>query len=168
MAIHRPRAAIRVIGPSIAYIPLTKGFHSLVDADKVDELTVCCWFADMRDNGRIYARGQFGKKRIAMHRKVLGNDSPETDHINGNGLDNRKANLRPASHSQNQFNCRVHSRNTSGFKGVTKATGKKPWIANIGISGRIQHLGSFSTPEEAHEAYCTAAREAAGEFYRAS
>ena len=91
-------------------------------------------------------------------------DKSVVDHINGNGLDNRKANLRIASATENGRNRRRHSNNTSGFKGVKKDKGR--WVANIGGSKNRIRLGSFETPEEAHAAYCEAANRLHGEFAR--
>src|SRR5690606_6128392 len=88
------------------------------------------------------------------------------DHINGNGLDNRRANLREAEHRQNLMNQRRPRHNTSGFKGVTlnKRTGK--WEAQILPQGRHIRLGSFEDPEEAARAYDAAALLHFGEFAR--
>jgi len=91
----------------------------------------------------------------------------QIDHINGNKNDNRFANLRPATNSQNACNRTVSSRNTSGFKGVSFSGKKQAWKADIRINGATQHLGYFPTAELAHMAYCKAAAELHGEFARA-
>lgn len=81
-----------------------------------------------------------------------------------NALDNRRANLRLATKSQNQMNRRIQRNNTSGFKGVHlfKRTGK--FRAYIMVQGKEKHLGYFATAEEAHVAYVKAAVEIHGEF----
>lgn len=78
------------------------------------------------------------------------------DHINGDGTDNRIANLRTCSYGGNQQNRTVQRNNKSGLLGVCwhKASGK--WHAQIHLKGFRHHLGLFSTKEEAHEAYLTA------------
>ena len=90
----------------------------------------------------------------------------QIDHINGIINDNRIANLRECSNSENNFNVGIMRTNTSGFKGVSwhKASGN--WRAQINIDGRIMRLGGFATAELASEAYQTKAREFHGEFYR--
>lgn len=88
----------------------------------------------------------------------------ELDHINCNRTDNRMANLREATHSENVKNTPMRKTNTSGYKGVTwhKHTGK--WAAQIKVNSKHIHLGIFDTPEEAHAAYCEAAKKYHGLF----
>lgn len=86
------------------------------------------------------------------------------DHADGDGLNNRFANLRLALPSQNNFNQRKRADNTSGYKGVSKHRNK--WRAEINAYGTYRHLGTFDTPELAHMAYCKAAAELHGEFAR--
>lgn len=88
----------------------------------------------------------------------------ELDHINGQRGDNRIANLREATSVQNHANMRLHSRNTSGFKGVSWRG--NCWRATISHRNKAVHLGNFATPEEAHAAYCAKAKELFGEFAR--
>lgn len=88
----------------------------------------------------------------------------QVDHINRNKSDNRWANLRLATHGQNHSNSVRPSNNTTGFKGVGKKGGK--WYAQIVFNKKHKHLGTFSTPEAAHAAYCAAAHEVFGEFAR--
>lgn len=111
----------------------------------------------------IYARtkGVPGQPSISMHRLLL--DAPfdmDVDHINGNGLDNRRENIRLATTSQNCMN--RHARLVA-YKGVTQSS-KTTWRAKIKVNGRPIYLGSFSTPEEAALAYADAADETFGEF----
>ena len=86
------------------------------------------------------------------------------DHINGDGLDNRIANLRECTPSQNMYNMRLRANNTSGFKGVypTKKSGR--FAAQIKRNGKNKYLGTFDSAQEAHTAYCEAADELHGEF----
>ena len=88
----------------------------------------------------------------------------QIDHINGNGLDNRIANLREATNAQNQQNKLRASNNRSGFKGVRFHTQTGKYRAQITRNGKTAHLGLFDCPKEAHKAYCEAADDLHGEF----
>jgi hypothetical protein len=110
-------------------------------------------------------------KALLMHRvimtRVIGcplERHEQVDHWNLNGLDNRRENLRIATQSQNNANKGLLSNNTSGFKGVYKK-GRR-FAAIIWSNKKEIWLGSYLTPEEAHAAYCKAAREYFGEFAR--
>jgi hypothetical protein len=84
---------------------------------------------------------------------------PTVDHINGDKSDNRWANLRRASHAEQQQNLGIGKLNTSGYVGVHKHADTNKWCAQImGPAGR-KHLGLFDTPEAAHEAYVAAKKE---------
>lgn len=81
------------------------------------------------------------------------------DHRNGIKTDNRFKNLRPCTQSQNAGNSRLHSHNTSGFRGVSKSAKSGLWHAQIKINGKQTYLGRFETPEAAARCYDTAARK---------
>jgi hypothetical protein len=92
----------------------------------------------------------------------------DLDHANGVRTDNRIANLRLATRSQNAANRRCSRRNiSSGFKGVHFEPQTGQYRARIGKHGKSQHLGLFRTAADAHAAYCAAAREVHGAFWRA-
>lgn len=90
------------------------------------------------------------------------------DHINGNRSDNRFANLRAATSRENARNSRMRANNACGYKGVHYKKQLNKFVAQIHVDGRVYHLGVFGTAEEAHAAYCKAAREHFGEFARAA
>lgn len=90
----------------------------------------------------------------------------DLDHINGNRSDNRIANLRPASRSQNNANAKLRSDNKSGSKGVSWDAGRNRWHAQIRAHGKQHHLGRFHSKEEAQAAYATAAKRMFGEYAR--
>lgn len=87
------------------------------------------------------------------------------DHINHNGLDNRKANLRPATRAQNSYNRKKYANNSySKYKGVSfKKKGQK-WSAQISINNKMKFLGYFHREKDAAKAYDAAARKLHGEF----
>jgi hypothetical protein len=90
----------------------------------------------------------------------------EIDHINLDKSDNRWGNLREASKSLNHGNMPKSKRNTSGLKGAFWHVSKLRWYSSITQNGKSQHLGCFSTPEDAHAAYAIAAEKLFGEFAR--
>ena len=156
------------VGTWVKEIKLKSGQVALIDAEDFEKVEPYNWYYNHSSPRLEYA---FGRKKnssvskIPMHRLIL--DFPEDksiDHINGNGLDNRKENLRICSHKMNMANQRVRSNNKSGFKGVHKQ-GEK-WVASICSNYKINYLGIFNTPEEAASVYNNKAKELFGEFAR--
>lgn len=154
----------------MAEIQTSNGFVVLVDDADLPLVGESGWFADEPRPGRTrYARKWLtlddGRKaRLRMHKLITG--FPQTDHINGNGLDNRRANLRPATGSQNAMNRGMRSDNTSGFKGVTWDRKNQWWRVRIWVDGRNLVVGRFADPVEAAHAYDEAARIHFGEYAR--
>ncbi len=148
-------------------IQLTRGRVALVDDEDYERLNQYNWH--IKDcGGCLYAATHLPQtnKLQFMHRMIL--DIPKgkvPDHINSNGLDNRKSNLRICSKAENQHNQKIHSEaKSSQFKGVylDKRWGK--WIARIGINGKQIYLGSFNNERIAASAYDMAAKKHYGEF----
>lgn len=158
---------IRIEG-NVAYVPLTKGYEAIIDADDVPLVEGYTWKAFV-DKRRVYATTEIGGRKnktgIRMHRLIMGAPKGvDVDHIDHNGINNRRANMRLCTRSENLQNQRKRLDNTSGFKGVNyyKRTGR--WRAYIMRDSKEQHLGYFDTPEEAHSAYCKASKEIHGEY----
>lgn len=138
-------------------IPLTKGYAAIVDPEDYERLSAFNWCAKIKDGGkRIYAVRslyRYGKKFfVQMHRVVM--DIPDgderlIDHENGDGLDNRKTNLRIATKSLNGHNHKMFSTNTSGYRGVSWKERNKKWQARITVNGEHLYLGLFKTKEDA-------------------
>ena len=99
---------------------------------------------------------------------VTGVDPKEDviDHIDGDGCNNKFANLRLCSNSENGFNRSLNANNTSGFKGVCWHKRSQKYMAYIKSNYKRIHLGLFDSPELAHMAYCKAAAELYGDFAR--
>jgi hypothetical protein len=147
-------------------IPLTRGLVAVVDAEDVERvLAAGKWQALVGDHTtyaqrNVYEQGQ--RRTVLLHTFLTG--WPRVDHRDGNGLNNRRSNLRPATARQNMQNRRIQSNNTSGYKGVGRQWNR--WRATIQIDGRQVHLGTFGDPADAARAYDAAAREHFGEFAR--
>lgn len=86
------------------------------------------------------------------------------DHANGERDDNRWVNIRACSHAHNMANCKTYKSNSLGLKGVVRHRNR--FMARIKLNGKMQYLGLFDTPEEAHGVFVKAHREAHGEFSR--
>jgi len=151
-------------------IPLTKGQFAIVDDEDYDCLNqykwqaykkVKIWYAmrSPRANGK--------RKTILMHRQILGlvnaGYKVHTDHINHNGLDNRRCNLRRCTNSQNQQNQRSLNSHSSQFKGV-RLTIYKTYQSQIIVNKKYLHLGTFKIEIKAARAYDKAAKKHFGQF----
>lgn len=147
-------------------IQLRHGGVAVVDERDFDELNQFAWFV-MR-SGYVARATRDGRKcrLVLMHREVA--KTPKgamTDHISGNKLDNRRANLRVCSHQQNSCNRPARSDSGTGFKGVA-ATRFGRFHAKIHRPPLSSYLGAFKTAEEAARAYDAAAVALHGDFAR--
>ncbi len=153
-------------------IEIEEGYSAIVDLVDKELVEAYCWRLLRGHNGKLYAYAQVKPSPVYMHRLIARTPiGHETDHINGDGLDNRRANLRIATPSQNSANMwkprrpdgRPHS---SIYKGVTlcKLSGK--WQAKITVAQHCRSLGRFTSEIEAARAYDAAAEAAWGDFAR--
>lgn len=120
------------------------------------------WIIEKRKDGKEYLVCKIGnKKKIYFHRLVLEvKNSQFSDHINGNGLDNRRHNLRIVTNAQNNYNRRPKYR----FKGVFFIKRLNKYLAQIMFKRKSIYLGVFERPEDAAIAYNNKAQELFGEF----
>lgn len=166
---------LRIDG-AVAYVPLSRGYEAIIDSE--DALLIggenwCVTGPGLQtgDGGCIYAMRidtKTGRRvNLRMHRVIL--DAPEhlqVDHINGNGLDNRKSNLRLVTPAQNIQNQRKAKDNTSGYKGVSWDKRLSRWRAIISANGKSKYLGSFDHAAAAHQAYVEASKIYHGKYGR--
>lgn len=149
-------------------LPLSKGLVALVDEADYAWASQWKWFAKGPE-GRVYAarceRGvdRLKRRTIRLHRELMQPPAElDVDHINGNGLDNRRENLRVCTTAEN---CRNRV-GLGGYKGVRLFRKSGKWGARIVVDYRHIHLGCFATPEEAARAYDDAALKLHGPFAR--
>jgi hypothetical protein len=154
----------------IAKVTLTKGFGAIIDAEDVDIVISYNWQTGGNERCRYAQRGirfQGSRSTQMMHRLIMPTSAGlMIDHIDGNGLNNKKSNLRIVNNAQNQMNQSMRSNNRSGFKGVSFASGSKKWKAQIEHNGSVEYLGLFQSAQLASAAYEAAAAELHGEFRR--
>lgn len=148
-------------------IPLTQGRVALVSDCDFERLSQWPWYygRGYAIRGRRKADGP-GSRLIWMHRVILGDipEGLESDHIDRNGLNNQRSNLRLATSSQNHVNSKLQSNNTSGYRGVSWEERYGKWRGQIGVKGRQLFLGYFDDIIGAARAYNQAALEHFGEF----
>lgn len=149
-------------------IPLTRGFEAMVDDEDFDSLNAFCWVY-LPDRNTSYGMRRIvrnGKKStLSMHRHILKEPNGIVDHIDGNGLNNQRSNLRVVNAKQNQWNSRKHKDNCSSpYKGVSWNKHAKKWKASFGPSANRFCLGYCVDPKEAALLYNVAASFAYREY----
>lgn len=172
MKMARPKAGNEIIIRQGYAILITHNGEEII-CDIYDLPIVAAHTWRLSRNPRGYAYGQShirqpdGRlKSVLLHRLILGFPRLIIDHRNGNGLDNRRCNLRVASYSQNTLNSKMRSNNHSGFRGVTWDKEQGKWRAQLIINRKRINLGRFPTKEMAALAYNNAAIIHHGEFAR--
>jgi len=139
-------------------IQLTKGYVALVDDEDFEFCSKINWRVLIQQKRR-YAYD--ANCNASMHLFIM--NTPKgmvIDHIDGNGLNNQKSNLRICTQKQNSRNRGKSSNNKSGYKGVSRIKSSKKipkWVAQIFVDRKNIYLGSFLTKEQAYKKYCEAA-----------
>lgn len=165
--------------PEMTLIPISQEQFAIIDRDDID-LAQFNWSAVLQSCGgeRKYHASRSVPKEggkytsTGMHRvilsRILNRDLTTrdyVDHINGNPLDNRRANLRLSTPAQNALNRGKNHNTTSPYKGVYRAKGTSKWYAQITKDGKRYQVTGFSTAEQAFEIYCALGSILHGEFF---
>jgi len=142
-------------------IQLTQNKYTIVDDEDYIKLNKWNWHI-LKGKHTHYAV----RRSMIMHREIMNcPNNKQVDHINGNGLDNRKENLRICNQSQNNANMRISKRNTSGYKGVSWHKECKKWRVRIQINSKMIELGRFSDINDAKNVYDEFSKKHFGEFH---
>jgi hypothetical protein len=144
-------------------IPLTQGKVALIDDSDYELVSKYKWYVHHR--GRCWyatRKIRIDGKLIQQHlHRLLLDAQPgeDVDHINGDGLDNQRNNIRLCTRSQNVANSGLRSTNTSGYKGVSWYSRYNKWMASIAINHKHITLGYFNNPQDAARVYDNAAQK---------
>ena len=147
-------------------IQLTQGKIALVSDEDYENVNEYKWCASKAGKTFYAVRGD-NKSTQAMHRFIFGlknGEKKDVDHIDMNGLNNQRENIRVCSRSENKRNVPPLKNKTSKYKGVFKGKSHSNWQCQITINGVLMHLGSFKDEVEAAKAYNKKAKDFHGEF----
>ena len=152
-------------------ILLTQGQVALVDDADFEWLDKMSWCANKSRCPRwtFYAGTVIKGETIRMHRLILGlklGDERQCDHIDDDGLNNQRANLRVCTASENVRNQKKRAGGSSRYKGVAWDKERRKWRARIDFNKKTKYLGHFSLESDAARCYDTAAMEYFGKFAR--
>lgn len=149
-------------------IPIGHGMFATVDDEDFQAMSTYTWHRQKGVN-TFYAATNVRKGNryvtVGMHRMI--NETPDglhTDHRDGNGLNNTRANLRTATRTENQRNRQPNRKGTSTYKGVYWDRQKSMWRASIRVNGQLKHIGLFTDQRVAAQAYAERAALEFGEF----
>lgn len=147
-------------------IELTQNKLAIVDDEDYERLNQYKWHYDSGYAVRQIRIKNGRQTKVKMHWDVIGKPGPrfEVDHIDRNGLNNKKDNLRICSHAENSLNKTIHKDNSSGYKGVSWCKREEKWAAQIMFSGKKIHLGYFLNKKDAAIAYDEASKVCHGNF----
>lgn len=140
------------------------GKEAIVDDLDFEKLNTVSWRIEKRGRELYYA---VNSKGIRMHSFLM--NTPKgmhTDHMNGDGLDNQRENLRNCTASENIINSKIRIDNTSGYKGVCWVKNRNKWRAYLKSNKKTLHLGMFLSKEEAARAYDNKVKSLFGNFGR--
>lgn len=148
-------------------IKLTKGKYALVDDADYNELMQYKWYSGNTSKFYAFRSKKVGGnwRQLGMHRHIMQpKEGYQVDHIDNNGLNNQRSNLRVCTQAENSRNKGRRSHNTSGYAGVSFHANTKKWKAQIAVDKKHIYIGIYKTAEEAYKAYCEACLKYHGEF----
>ena len=147
-------------------INLTQGKIALVDDADYELAKTHKWCA-RKSRNLYYASAKISGKNVSLHAFLLASPkNSEIDHVDGNGLNNQRLNLRICSHMENMANQKQHRDSKSPYKGISRAQHCDRWAAQLFFQGRKLYLGLFKDPIDAAKAYDAKAKELFGSFAR--
>ena len=146
----------------MSVIELTRGYQAVIDDEDLPLVAGFKWRAQVMPT-TVYAVRQVGRRMVYLHGLLTG--WPRVDHVDCDGLNNRRSNLRPATQQENLYNTRKRAGTTSRFKGVS-LHGPGRWRAAIQLDGAKRHLGLYRSEIAAAAAYDIAACALFGDFAR--
>ncbi len=157
-------------GYTFRRIKLTRGKYAIVDPEDFEELNQYKWHCNSRGYAKRAIPNESGKGpkqvQVAMHNQIC--PVPEgmfADHINRDRLDNRKANLRPATLKQNLWNRKLAPKNVkTRYRGVNWDKSRQKWRVSLKVDGSRRKFGSFTDETEAAKRYDEIAKKYRGEF----
>ena len=159
-----PALILAALAAGARLIPLTQGKVAIVDPADYLALKRYKWFA-AKGRRTYYAARRARGRQIWMHRQILKPPSRlVVDHIDHNGLNNRRENLRPCTRRQNNFNQLPRRGGSSKYKGVTRCRRTGIFRAQISRNKKCIHIGRFKKEIDAAKAYDKKAKELFGEF----
>lgn len=149
-------------------IPLSRGYFAVIDENDFDLIKGMKWHA-INCRGRVYAISSRRKDSpsILMHRLILGASNGKlVDHIDCDGLNNRRANLRECTAFENMQHRKLHKNSKSGFKNVWQevVNGQMKWRAVV-IHNKKRYRKTFETPEDAYLWAVETRKKLHGEFF---
>lgn len=153
------------------FLSLTKGYMTIFDISDIELAKSGHWLA-MQTKRSVYAArfrtvGKGKRGLVSFHREAISASIGfDADHIDGNGLNNKRSNLRVATRHQNMCNGRSAKGSSSQFKGVSWSTRQRKWVAKIMANGETVNLGTFDDEIEAARSYDVAAERLHGSFAR--
>lgn len=154
--------------PNTRLIRLTQGMFAIIDEEYYESVSKYIWYA-IKDKNTYYARSYIlsnsNRIPIRLHNFIM-NSTKMVDHINGNGLDNRRGNLRFCTNMENMQNSKPMRGKSSKYKGVSLFTRYGKFAAQIRVSGVPTVIGYYDDEIDAAIAYDNKAKEVFKEFAR--